>query len=102
MPMLRHKFGAIRTERDGIKFQSQKEARFYDFLQLEQKAGRVLFFLMQTPFRLPGGVVYRVDFMVFYTDGTVGFIETKGFRTKDYIIKKKLVEALFPITIEER
>lgn len=100
--MLRHKFGAVRTERDGIKFQSKKEARYFDFLQLEQKAGRVLFFLRQVPFHLPGGVIYRVDFQVFFRHGDVLFIDVKGMRTPEYITKKKLVEALYPVTIEER
>lgn len=99
--MPRHKFGAIQTMRDGQKFQSKKEARYYDQLKLKVKANIVFFFLRQVPFHLPGGVTYRVDYQVFNTDGTVEFIDVKGHRTKDFIRNKKLVEALYPVKIKE-
>ena len=57
---------------------------------------------MQVPFHLPGNVKYVVDFQVFMTDGTVKFIDVKGHRTPQYIAKKKMVEALYPVEIEER
>jgi len=79
-----------------------REARYYSDLKFQQKGGIVLFFLRQVPFDLPGGVKYKVDFQVFYTDGNVEFIEVKGFKTKDYIMKKKMVESLYPVKIEER
>ncbi len=101
-PFPRHKFNAKRADRDGIKFDSTKEARYYDELQLRVKAGEVLFFLRQVPFELPGGVKYRVDFQEFWADGTVRFIDVKGMRTQEYINKKKQVEALYPVEIEER
>ena len=97
----KHKFNAQKAERDGFKFHSKKEARFYDGLVLAQTAGEVVFFLRQVPFHLPGNVVYRVDFQVFHRDGTVRFVDVKGHRTADYIMKKKMVEALYPVTIEE-
>jgi len=90
------------TERDGIRFDSKKEANYYDLLKVKQKAGAVLFFLRQVPFDLPGGVKFRVDFQEFYSDGTVRFIDVKGYRTKEYIARKKMVEALYPVVIEER
>lgn len=93
---LRHKYGAKKTIRNGYKFHSQKEARYYDGLILKQKAGVILFFLRQVPFHLPGNVVYRCDFQEFHTDGTVRFIDVKGMRTKDFIRNKKMVEALYP------
>jgi len=97
-----HKFGAKRTELDGIKFASKKEATFYGGLVLRKKAGDVIFFLRQVPFHLPGGIRYVVDFVTFDKDGSVHFIDAKGFRTREYITKKKLVEAEYPVEIEER
>ena len=97
----RHKYNAIPTEVDGIKFHSKKEARYYQQLVMLQKCGDVIFFLRQVPFHLPGGVVYRVDFMEFRKDGTVHTIDVKGFSTAQYKAKKKMVEALYPIKIEE-
>jgi hypothetical protein len=97
----RHKYKAVQTISDGIKFQSKKEARYYDELKLRQKAGEVVFFLRQVPFDLAGGVKYRCDFQEFRSDGTVHFIDVKGKRTTEYIARKKMVEALYPVEIEE-
>lgn len=99
--VLRHKFNAKRTECDGIKFSSKREAAYYQQLKIAQQSGDLLFFLMQVPFNLPGGVKYRADFMEFWLDGTVTVTDCKGFRTPEYITKKKLVESLYPIEIHE-
>ncbi len=98
---VRHKYNAQITVRDGMKFASKKEAKFYDQLKFEQKAGFVLFFLRQVPIHLPGGVKMVIDFQVFYSDGRVDFIDAKGKRTAQYIAKKKIVEALYPFEIRE-
>ncbi len=97
----RHKFNARTTDVDGIKFQSKKEARYYQELKLRQKAGEVVFFLRQVPFDLPGGVKYRVDFVEFLADGSVRFVDVKGMKTETYKTKKRIVEATYPIQIEE-
>jgi len=96
-----HKFGAQAIEHDGYKFPSKKEGRYYEELKLRIKAKEVIFFLRQVPFHLPGGVIYRVDFQEFHADGTVHFVDAKGMRTKEYISKKKITEALYPVRIEE-
>ena len=98
----RHKFRAKPTLCDGIKFPSIKEAKYYNELKLRRAAGGVVFFLRQVPFHLPGGVKYVVDFVEFHGDGTVHFIDVKGMRTAMYKAKKKMVESLYPIEIEER
>ena len=99
--MIRHKFHAKPTECDGIKFASKAEARFYGDLKLRQMAGEVLFFLRQVPIHLPGNVRYVLDFMVFEATGDVRCIDVKGCITPMYLLKKKQVEAIYPITIEE-
>lgn len=96
-----HKFRAVQTVTDGIKFPSKKEAAYYAQLKLRQQAGDILFFLRQVPLHLPGGTKYVVDFVTFNTDETVHFIDVKGFRTPQYKTKKKQVEAIYPIEIEE-
>ena len=55
-----HKYGAVRTELDGHKFSSKSEARYFLYLKAERAAGNVLFWLMQVPFHMPGGVRYVV------------------------------------------
>lgn len=98
--MIRHKFGAVKCEKDGIKFPSKLERDYYNRLKLLQKAGEVLFFLRQVPFDLPGGITYRLDFMVFYAHGEVELIETKGHMTKDAEIKIKQVEDIYNVNIK--
>lgn len=102
MILMRHKFNAKITDVDGIKFHSKKEAQYYEELLLKQKAGIVLYHHRQVPIALPGKVTYRVDFLEFHSNGTVHYIDVKGYRTKEYIAKKKMVEALYPFTIEEK
>lgn len=101
MAALRHKFNAKRTEVDGIKFSSKREAKRYRELIEAWKAGAVVFFLRQTPFHLDGGVKYVCDFLVFWADGTCTCEDVKGMRTPLYIAKKKMVEAKYPIKITE-
>ncbi len=82
-------------------FDSVKEAMYFDQLVLLQRAGAVLTFVPQVGFPL-GGTRYRCDFMVFYSDGTVRFIDVKGYATNAYKAKKRRVENLYaPIKIEE-
>lgn len=99
--MIRHKFNAVKAIRDGITFHSKKEAKYYDELVLLKASGEVLFFLRQVPFHLPGSVKYLCDFQVFWKDGNVSFVDVKGMKTATYIMKKKMVEALYPIKLTE-
>ena len=100
--MIRHKFHARITEMDGIKFSSQKEAAYYQKLKTLKAGGAVLFFLRQVPFHLPGGVRFVIDFVEFWADGFVRFVDTKGFKTESYRAKKRMVEELYsPVVIEE-
>ncbi len=97
---MRHKFNAKRTIRDGKKFPTILEADYYSKLQLLQKAGEVVFFLCQVPLSLDGGTKLFVDFQVFWKDGTVTFEDTKGVLTDVFKIKKREVEARYPIEIK--
>lgn len=99
--MLKHKFRAIPTELDGIKFASRKEARRYRELRLLEKSGELLFFLRQVPFHLPANVKYVCDFLCFWKDDTVTIEDVKGIKTPLYVLKKKQVEAIYPIEITE-
>lgn len=97
---LRHKFNAKPTNIDDKRFPSKAESKYYQLLKTLQERGVVLFFLRQVPFDLPGGITYRLDFLVFYSDGDIKFIDVKGFKTKDFIMKKKLLEETYPIQLE--
>lgn len=99
MKILRHKYHAVSTKRDGKNFDSKMESRYYELLKLRQKAGEVLFFLRQVPFDIPGGK-YVSDFLVFLSDGTAEFIDVKGIDTPMSKLKRKAVEELYPVEIK--
>lgn len=98
---MRHKFNAQPTEIDGIRFSSKKESQYYSDLLLAKRSGDLLFFLRQVPFHLPGRVKYVCDFVEFWKEGEVRFVDVKGFKTPTYKAKRRMVEALFPIKILE-
>jgi len=102
VPQRPSKYHAVMEECDGIRFQSKKEARYYRELKARVFAGEVAYFLRQVPFELVGGVRYRVDFMEVWTDGSIHYIDTKGFRTQTYRMKRRMVEATYPIKMFSR
>lgn len=67
----RNKYGAIKTEVNGITFDSKAEARRYEQLQLMQYGGRIKWFQRQPSFLLGNSVRYRPDFIV---GGGVGIL----------------------------
>lgn len=96
----RHKFNAQRTEALGRKYDSKKEARYAQQLELRRRSGEVLFWLEQVPLRLPGNTKYVVDFQIFWASGEVSFVDVKGMQTEVFKLKKRQVEALYPIEVE--
>lgn len=96
----RHKFQAKPSDEDGIRFASKKERAYYRVLKFRQKSGEVLFFLRQAPFHLPGNVRFVVDFIEFWSDGTVHFIDVKGFDTPLGKLKRKQVMDIYPVVVE--
>lgn len=101
MKTRRAKFNAVPTEYKGVRFASKREAAYCAKLDALKSGGVVSYYLTQVPIRLPGGVTYRVDFLVFYSDGRVEYVDVKGMRTPVYKLKKKMVEELYPIKIVE-
>ena len=96
----RNKYGNCPQTVDGIRFASKREARQYEHLKLQKQVGEVSYFLMQVPIRLSGGTRYIVDFQVFMADGTVRYLDAKGRETDVFKIKRREVQAQYPIRIE--
>lgn len=100
MKRLRHKFGAERTEANGRKYASKAESRYAQDLALHQQSGQLLFWLEQVPIRLPGKTKYVVDFVEFWANGDVKFVDVKGVETQLFKLKKRQVESIYPFEIE--
>ena len=100
----RNKYGNRRAEVDGIRFDSQKEARYYEELMLRYRAGDLKLVLLQVPFILPGPVKYYADFLTIDNDGRFEVIDVKSEATRKnrvYINKKKQMKAVWGIEIKE-
>lgn len=105
------KYGNRKIIRDGIEFDSIKECQRYCELKLMQRAGVISDLKMQVPFelipaqRIDGKVAeravnYIADF-VYQEKGQTVVEDTKGFKTKDYILKRKLMLWVHNIRIRE-
>lgn len=100
----RNKYGNVRTEVDGIKFHSRKEATRYQVLAEEARLGLIMDLRLQVPFKLEfGGVLickYIADF-VYTRDGQVVIEDVKGRVTDVYKLKKKMMKIILGIEILE-
>ena len=122
---MRNKYYNKKTCIDGIEFDSRKEARRYQELKLMERAGVIQDLKMQVKYvlipaqyetverygksgqRLKDGqkllemeCSYIADFV--YTENGKEIVEdTKGIKTKDYIIKRKLMLWIHGIRVRE-
>ena len=95
------KYKAIKTNVDGHTFDSKKEAEYYCELKLRLQCGDIKGFCLQPIFILAPGLKYKADFIIFNNDNTTEIIDVKGFRTKEYITKKKVLEDKYDLKIKE-
>ncbi len=102
----RSKYRAQPTTVDGIRFASQREAQRYSALKMLQRCGAIRDLELQPeyPIDVAGQRIcrYLADFR--YVDLVTGEVVTedvKGMKTPAYRLKKKLVEALYPVQIRE-
>jgi hypothetical protein len=100
VPAKKHKYHAKKIVVDGITFDSKKEANYYSNLKSLHGSGDIRLFLMQVPFRIPGGKTYRLDFLEFWESGEVRFVDVKGYDTPVSKLKRDQVEEIYNITIE--
>jgi hypothetical protein len=102
----KHKYSAERTEVNGKTFPSKKEAKRYAELLLLLKSGEIVLLELQVPFELNEGgthsLKYIADFV--YVDVKTGqkiIEDAKGFKTKEYKKKKRLMLKVHNIKIHE-
>jgi len=105
------KYHSKKVKKNGQTFDSLKEYRRFCELTLLEKAGKITDLQRQVKFELIpsqriGGKVaeracnYVADF-VYIENGEKVVEDTKGFRTADYIIKRKLMLYVHGIKIRE-
>lgn len=90
---------------DGVRFQSKREAEYYAELKLREKAGEVYEVEMQRPFAIVinGQLVctYKSDFHFYDAIAERRrVVDTKGYATPEFKLKKKLMKAVLGLEIE--
>ena len=107
-----NKYHNRKIVREGEAYDSVKEYRRAKELELLEKSGVIKDLKRQVRFEIipsqrgedgkvvERAVTYVADF-VYFEDGKLVVEDTKGYRTKDYIIKRKLMRYLLGINIRE-
>lgn len=101
----KNKYRAQRTEVDGIKFASLKEANRYVELRMLERAGQILDLQLQVPLMLQGrdgpvlsrnGRQMRLTVDFVYVDTATGltvYEDAKGVPTRDYEVRRAVAAA---------
>lgn len=118
------KYGNKKAKANGRVFDSRTERSRYYTLQMLEKAGEISDLRIQVPFEIIPAVYetvevqlktktkqvqrvvqraayYVADFVYKDADGNEVVEDSKGFRTKEYLLKKKMMRAFLGITIQE-
>ncbi|MNW50112.1 hypothetical protein D3C74_275530 [compost metagenome] len=104
--MRANKYGAKKTQRDGIEFDSIMEADRYQHLKLLQRAGIISElethpeFVLIEPFKKFGkkkrGHKYKADFMYRDESGQMIVEDVKGFIARDFPLRRTLFDSKYP------
>lgn len=97
----KNKYGNVKCEADGYKFDSKKERKRYYELKLLKQVGEVKEFKLQKPYKLYGRFRYVCDFFVKWSDGTETVEDVKGYKTDVYKLKKAWIKDKYNIDIVE-
>lgn len=101
------KYRAIKTEVDGITFDSKREANRYCELKLLEKAGEISHLELQPKFELQPAykkdgktvraITYTADFIYHELGNNAVVVEdSKGYQTQQFLLRKKLFEFKYP------
>ena len=105
------KYNNKKSEYNGIKFDSVKEMKYYiklkELLDKNEISNLELQkeYILQDKFKLNNRTIrkisYVADFYYIDKDGNEHIVDTKGYRTEVYLLKKKLFEYKYQKEIEE-
>ena len=109
------KYRSCQTERGGIRFDSQKEARRYDELLLMLRAGEIRDLRLQPQFTIQESYVtetgervrairYTADFSYIREvsgERIVEDVKSGPTRTKEYLRNRKLIRSIYGIDVRE-
>lgn len=100
----RHKYGAVKTVIDGIKFDSKAEALYYQLHKHDKGMKMQEKFVLMDKFKLNGKayleIAYKPDFTFYDENGNLTkVVDVKGVLTPEFKIKSKLFANRYGIQI---
>lgn len=104
-----NKYSAQAIVEDGYRFDSKLERDRYLYWKNLWHLGAIAWFTRQVPFYLPGGIVWRADFIVVNTHDTIAkerlgdaviVEDCKGVMTRVAINKIKQVEQIYGFKVD--
>lgn len=107
------KYGNHKVTINGQTFDSEKEGKRWWELQVLERAGEIFELRRQVKYELippqfdekgkllEQSCVYKADFAYLDKTGNLIVEDTKGFKTRDYVIKRKLMLKVYGIRIKE-
>ena len=91
---------------DGITFDSEHEALYYEYLKCLKAQGEIINFelqpqyILQPSFKKDGktirAITYTADFLIYHLDGTEEAVDIKGMETQQGIMRRKMFWSKFP------
>ena len=95
------KYKNAKAEAHGMRFQSGKEAAGVANLILLEEQKIIFALRLQVRFPLAGGIIYVADAVYLDENLEAHVIDFKGYRTKEYKLKRKLFRERYGKEIEE-
>ena len=107
-PQTNNKYGAWKTEYNGHTYDSRKEAKYAEELDLRVKAGEIKSWDRQVRldcvFNYKKCFFMKIDFLIHENDGSLRYVDVKGYKKgmayTYWNVKRKVIQALMGIDIE--
>lgn len=103
---MKNKYGNKKIEIDGHKFASKDESEYYLKLNKDLQEGKILDYELQPKFELQPAfkkngkryraITYTLDFGVKQLDGSIEYVDVKGFGTQQGDMRRKMFEYKYP------
>lgn len=97
----RPKYRNQRLTFQGLTYDSKKELKDYQDLKSQQALGAIRGVARQVSLQLPNtSRRIRIDFVVIENDGRIRWMDSKGYESKEWALKRQIVKDAFGIEIE--
>lgn len=101
IPVPRPKYGNVKVEFHGQKFDSEGELKVYKDLKLQELSGDIRSVIRQVSLPLQGSNRrMRIDFLIVNKDGSIRWCDFKGYATPEWMAKRDQIQSAYGLNIE--